>query len=105
MKFAIKTRTIIVGLILITTIIIASFLLLKGEQIHSKDMAISIANEYVSEKYEKAFTDYETTAVLEDGIWIVSYSEETNSNLLGGGLPVVKIKQSNGKVISCLLQK
>ena len=79
----------------------------RGTFVETKEMAIEIAKEYAMNKYDKSFDDYEVIAVLNDSVWVVGFikTDGNNSHLIaGGGGPQVKIKQSSGRVIECLLQ-
>lgn len=79
----------------------------RGTFVETKEMAIEIAKEHVMQKYGKSFDDYEVIAVLNDSVWIVGYIKTDENNgfvIAGGGGPQVKIKQSSGRVIECLLQ-
>ncbi len=79
-----------------------------GESVNSADEAIKIAQDYVFEKYENNFDDYEISTDLKDGVWTVYYSLKSDNAdiyILGGGGPQLEINQSNGKVTSCFLQE
>ena len=81
-----------------------------GENVSIKTeyYAIKIAKDNVLEKYDNSFSEYEITADSEENLWIVNYSpKQTDEStfILGGGGPTVKIQKSNGKVVSCYLQK
>ena len=71
--------------------------------VETESEAIKIAENYVTNKYKQGFKDYKINVSSNDGTWIVSYSK--GKYILGGGGPEVRIDKSNGKVISCLLQK
>lgn len=100
-----KYRLILIGLVVLF-VVTGYFLAFKGNPIDSSSEAIKIAQKYVNEKYGQDFLDYNINATLENQIWTVSYLKKIESEIiLGGGGPEVRLEQSNGKVISCLLQK
>ena len=104
-----KFKIIIVSVILILCATIAvSLFVFTGKPVNSANDAIEIAQEQVLAKYGKGFSDCNINAVLSDGIWTVSYfknSENDDTAICGGGYPEVRIKQSNGRIVYCMLQK
>ncbi len=105
MKFKLMITSIIIALAVVVTVGISAF---SYDCVETNNEAISIAKDYVYNKYGEEFTDYEISTYLEDGTWTVSYSLINNNNeidILGGGGLELKINQTTGKVSSCLLQK
>ena len=108
-----KFIDIFIAFATITIIMVFGVIVFTGKPVENEEKAIEIAKEYVLKKYNNSFDDYEISAYLNDGAWVVSYGiapvYDENGEILeataGGGGPTVKIRKSNGKVISCLLQK
>ena len=104
-----KYRSMIIGVLAVLVVAAGCFLFLKkGDPVDSTTEAIHIAQAYVNKKYGQEFSDCNIHAALEDNIWVVDFwveQEGTDDIVAGGGTPIVEIKQSNGKVISCLLSK
>jgi len=92
---------------LILIVVVVCFFVFKDQPINSSDEAIKIAQKYVNKKYGCHFSEYNINATLDDNIWVVSYYKRSSNSeiVLGGGGPKVHIRQTDGKVISCLLQK
>ena len=101
-----KNKLIILCLLLVL-VFVSCFCLFRGHTVNSSGEAIEIAQKYVNEKYGQKFEDYIVNVTLNDHIWIVSFSKKNFSSepMCGGGGPKILIKQSNGKIISCVLQK
>ena len=77
------------------------------DSVNSEKEAIEIANAYVQDRYENKFDNYPVSVVLDGDFWCVSWAPPASgeSELLGGGGPLVRIRKSNGSIESCLLQK
>lgn len=68
--------------------------------------ALAIAQEYVTEKYQHAFNDYNMIVVLYEDIWYVAYQPSALGDYsMGGGGPQVEIAQRTGEILQCSLQK
>ena len=85
----------------------SSMLVLVGcsnQSVDSSNEAIVIAQEYINKKYGQEFPEYVINTMVKDDIWIVWYSPPKDRSFGGGG-PEIHIDGSNGRVISCTLQK
>ena len=104
-----KQKIFIASVIFVLCAAVAvSLFVFTGKSVNSANDAIEIAQEKVLAKYGEDFSDCNINAVLSDGIWTVSYfekSENDDTAICGGGYPEVRIKQSNGRILYCMLQK
>ena len=101
-----KRKYILLSVTVAVMLAVAAWLLCSGEPVDSKEEAVRIAQTHVWNEYGQDFTEYQVNAVLAGNTWIVSYgNDSSDKSVLGGGGPVVRIDQANGRVISCLLQK
>jgi len=103
-----KKIYIIIMVIGIVLLIIISYLLLNHSSVETREQAIQIAKEYVNKMYDNDFNEYIINVEFENDIWIVYYSkniESEENSIIGGGGPSLEIRKSDGKVLSCLLQK
>ena len=100
-------KPIIICAVFLLMLTVGFYVFSTGKPVESKDDAIAIAQKHVSQKYSDDFSNCNISATLQEQIWIVSYSRPTDDGkyLLGGGCPEVRINQTNGNIISCLLQK
>ncbi|WP_040195942.1 hypothetical protein [Candidatus Soleaferrea massiliensis] len=73
-----------------------------AEPVENKEQALEIAHAYVLENCKSTFEGYQVTALQEGDEWIVSYS--LSEDTAGGG-PQLRIRASDGKVVSFALQR
>lgn len=97
--------TLIVACVIISVILYSGDF--RGKPVETGEQAVSIAKEFVFNKYKQNFDKFEIKSEIEGNTWIVYYMQtDIDGNPCeGGGGPELHIKKSNGKVISCLLQK
>lgn len=73
-----------------------------AEPVENKEQALELAHAYVLENCKSTFEGYRITAQQEGDAWVVSYS--LSEDAAGGG-PQLRIRASDGKVISFALQR
>ena len=102
-----KRFTIIITIAMVLFVVVCCLYALAPDSVNSEKEAIEIANAYVQDRYGNKFDNYTVGVVLDGDFWCVSWTPPASgeSELLGGGGPLVRIRKSNGSIESCLLQK